>query len=74
MITAKENNLVESYEVEIMMVDALQEYLKLVEQDYSKLVKEGDIKLQQLKGEKHQLKLREHYQQKEIKIDKAEST
>ena len=42
---AKENDLVELYEVEIMTVDTLQEYLKIVEQDYSKLVKEADIKI-----------------------------
>ena len=30
-IMAKENDLVESYEVEMITVDALQEYLKLVE-------------------------------------------
>ena len=72
-MTAKENDLVESYEVEMMIVDALQEYLKIVEQDYSKLVKEGDIKIQQLKEERDQLKLREHHWQKEITIDKVES-
>ena len=44
-MTAKENNLVELYKVEMMTVNALQEYLKLVEQDYSKLVKEEDIKI-----------------------------
>ena len=42
---AKENNLVESYEVEMMMVDALQEYIKIVEQDYSKLMKKRDVKI-----------------------------
>ena len=70
---AKENDLVESYEVEIMMVDTLQEYLKTVEQDYSKLVMEEDIKIQQLKEERYQLKLKEYYRQKEITIDKVES-
>ena len=53
IMTVKEKDLVKSYEVEIITVDALQEYLKLVEQDCSKLVKEGDIKIQQLKKERH---------------------
>jgi len=72
MMNEKENEMLETYKIERMTVDALQEYLKSVDNDYHQLVNEADVKIQQLKKEVHQLKLKAHYRQKEIDIDTVE--
>ena len=50
-----------------MAVDALQEYLKSMKQDYSKLVKESNSNIQQLKDEIRRL-VKVHHKQIENKI------
>ena len=61
MMNEKENEIFETYKIERMTVDALQEYLKSVNNDYHQLVNEVDVKIQQLKKKVHQLKLKAHY-------------
>ena len=50
----KENELFGTCEVEKMTVDSLQGYLKLVENDYRTLMKEGDKMIHQSKEERHE--------------------
>ena len=47
---SKEDELVENYKVESMMVKTLQEYLKSLESDYMNLMNNGDAKIKSLKG------------------------
>ena len=69
----KENELVEKCKIEMMALNALQEHLKSTEKECNKLIKEGDDKIQQLKEEVHQLKIKEHCKQKETEINKKEA-
>ena len=41
-ITAKESELLELHKIEKMIVDALKEYIKAIEQDCDKLISEGN--------------------------------
>ena len=72
-LTNKENKILEIYEVEKMIVEALQKYLKSIELDYGEVVKEYDTKIRQLKDKIHKLKITAHYKQKEIQIKKEAS-
>ena len=53
IMKSKEDKLVENYEVELMIVETLQEYLKSLESNYMNLMNDGDAKIKSLKEEKH---------------------
>ena len=55
-----------------MTVNTMQEHLKLVEKDHSRLAKEGDKKIQELREDKYRLKVKEHDRPKKKEIDKVE--
>ena len=59
-ITSEKNDWEERYEVEAMIVQALQEHLKSLESDYKKIIKESDIKMQCLKKEKQDIHTKWH--------------
>ena len=54
-----ENNLVECFEIEKMVVPLLEKCLKELEKDYCEVMREGDEKTQELKNERYQLKIKE---------------
>ena len=72
VIKSKEEAIIENYEVEKMIVEAIQEYLKSLEDDYNKVIQEGDIKIQTLKKENHKLYLEAFNISKARKTDKSE--
>ena len=45
VIKSKEETMIENYEIEKMTVEAMQKYLKLLEDDYNEVIREGDIKI-----------------------------
>ena len=65
-----ESKVLESYEIEQMTVKSLEEYLKALEDDYTKMMHEGDVVIQELKKEKHMLNMKAYNANKEIELDK----
>ena len=64
--------MIENYEIEKMTVEAMQEYLKSLENDYNKVIQEGDVKIETLKKENHKLHLEAFNTSKARKTDKSE--
>ena len=64
---------VECYEIEKMIVSSLEQYLKALEQDCSRVLSEGDEKIQELQKARYQSKIKEHHRQKEMAMEKQEN-
>ena len=72
-INNNQNVIIEMCEVKKMIVEALQECPKSIENDCSKLMKDEDLQIKQLKNKACELKLKEHHKQKEDKNCQLES-
>ena len=72
VIKSKEEGLIENYEIKKMTVEAMQEYLKILEDDYNEVIREGDVKIQTLKKKNHKLYLEAFNTSKARKTDKSE--
>ena len=55
-----------------MTVKSLEEYLKALEDDYAKMMHEGDVVTQELKKEKYMLNVKAYNANKEIELDKMQ--
>ena len=71
IIKSKEETIIENYEIEKMTVEAMQEYLKLLEDDYNEIIREGDVKIQTLKKENYKLYLEAFYTSKARKTNES---
>ena len=56
----------------MMTVDSLEKYLKTLEEDYATVISETDMTIQELKKERHDLKIQARYKSKEQEVDKME--
>ena len=64
-----ENKIIESYKIGKMTVLSLEEYLKNLENNHVKVMREGDAVLQALKKEKHEFHVKNHHLKKEMEDD-----
>ena len=65
-LTKEKDAIEERYDIEVMTVEALQEYLKSLEKDHQNIIQESEKQIQRLKKEKHELQVKWFKSQKSM--------